>query len=46
MKNAVKQLKAFQFTRTFMRHWLNMTLCVKQTSKMFDVSQYYKKLPI
>ena len=34
MKGAVKKLKAFQLTRSIMRHLLNMTFCVKQRPKM------------
>ena len=33
MKNAVKQLKAFQFTRTFMRHLLNITSVLSKRQK-------------
>ena len=43
MKGAVKKLKAFQLTRTFMFHLLNMTDCVKQTPETFEIAHFWVK---
>ena len=32
MEDAIKKLKTFQLTRTFMSHLLNLSDCVKDTS--------------
>ena len=40
MKDAIKQLKALQLTRTFMCYILNLTDCVKQTSETFEVIHF------
>ena len=39
-----KRLKAFQLTRTFICHFLNLTYCVKQTPNMFGISQLWVHL--
>ena len=38
MEDALKQLKALQLTRTFICHLLNLTDCVKQMSKTFEIT--------
>ena len=40
MKGAVKKLKAFQLTTTFMFHLLNMTDCVKQTPETSEIAHF------
>ena len=40
MEDAIKKLKAFQLSRTFMSHLLNLIDCVKQVPKTFEIARF------
>ena len=40
MEDAIKKLKAFQLTKTFMFHLLNLADCVKHTPNTFQIAHF------